>query len=154
MPLPKMLVMCWQSVVFLSLQRHHWDVCLHIFTAFYVIVCIHISSSSNHTRDTGLGYTLLHYLFILMNCNDPISKALGYWGQDLNMTQGSNTTMQFQIHFKLIFVYFLRYGSGSFLCTQMSNCYSTISCRDHPFLIDLFRQLRQKQRTTWSISAS
>ena len=62
--------------------------------------------------------------------------------------------MQFQIHFKLIFVYFLRYGSGSFLCTQMSNCYSTISFRDHPFLTDLFRQLRQKQRTTWSISAS
>ena len=71
-----LLVISWQSLAFLGLQRHH------LVSAFIVTlhspcvhVCVHMSPFHN-TSHTAVGPTLLQYDLILTNyiCNDPIPK--------------------------------------------------------------------------------
>ena len=60
MPLPQLLVVCWQSWVFCDLQKHLPDLCLHLHMAFSLCAaCVEISPFYKNASHIGLGPTLM-----------------------------------------------------------------------------------------------
>lgn len=89
MPLSKLLVVCWQSLVFLGINPSP-DPYLHVHMV--LPLCAHLCPNIAHLIRTpvilGQGSVLFHYDPTSTNyiCNYPISKwdnTLGYWGLGL-----------------------------------------------------------------------
>lgn len=90
MLLPFLLVICWQSVLFLNLWKHHGILCLDLHVAFSLYVCTHVYvylcsnfpfSQRHHSYYITThpnDFILIHY--ICKNPNPKQGNVLRHWG--------------------------------------------------------------------------
>ena len=74
--MPLLQLICWQGLAFLSLQKHHSDLCLHhhmiMFVVGRVVLCPELPALYKNTSRVVLGPTLMTSFELDYFCRDPI----------------------------------------------------------------------------------
>lgn len=76
MPLAQLLEACWQSLVFLGSQMHHFNLCFHLCVEFSLYARLCPKSPFSQGHQSYWMTALLQYDLVRTNyiCNDPIPK--------------------------------------------------------------------------------